>query len=200
MKNPRNIFAKISVAVTVLLALGTAAVAKKHSDAAFSNIHIGNFGKMDDRFYRGAQPDEQDIKDLAALGVKTVIDLRNDPVSYEKQSVEAVGMRYVNIPMSDKDYPQPAQINAFLKLVDDPATGKFFVHCAGGKHRTGVMGAVYRFTHDHWNYDQVYAEMKDYNFSTAWGHSNMKKYVENFWAGIASQQNQGAASATATKQ
>jgi hypothetical protein len=35
---------------------------------------------MDDRFYRGAQPDKKDYKDLAALGIKT-IDLREDPES-----------------------------------------------------------------------------------------------------------------------
>src|SRR5205085_11338421 len=124
---------------------------------------------------------EQDFKDLAKLGIKTVIDLRNEPVSYEKGDAEAAGMRYVNIPMSDTEYPKAETIATFLKLVNNPATGKFFVHCAGGKHRTSVMGAVYRFTHDHCNFDQVYAEMKDYNFSTAWGHGNMKKYVEDYW-------------------
>jgi protein tyrosine/serine phosphatase len=88
--------------------------------------------------------------------------------------VEALGMRYVNIPMDDKSYPKEDQIEAFLKLANDPATGKFFVHCAGGRHRTGVMGAVYRFTKYHWNYDQVYKEMKVYDFYTSWGHGDMK--------------------------
>jgi protein tyrosine/serine phosphatase len=147
----------------------------------FSNIKIKNFGQMNERFYRGAQPKAEDIKDLANLGVKTLIDLRDDPEPFERSNAEALGMKYVNIPMSDKEYPKPEQIATFLKLVDDPATGKFFVHCAGGRHRTGVMGAVYRFTHDHWNYDQVYAEMKSYDFYTRFGHGAMKQYVEDYW-------------------
>src|SRR2546426_12800004 len=122
MKDPRNILAKITAAVVVILAIGTAAVAKRHSDPAFSNIHIRNFGKMDDRFYRGAQPDESDYKDLKALGVKTVIDLTDSPKDYEKRDVEALGIKYVNIPMSDSSSPKEDQINAFLKLVNDPAT------------------------------------------------------------------------------
>lgn len=142
---------------------------------------IKNFGQMDERFFRGGQPKEKDYQDLAALGVKTVIDLRDDPTSYEKSSVEALGMRYVNIPMNDKDYPKTEQIDTFLKLADDPLTGKFFVHCAGGRHRTGVMGAVYRFTHNKWNYDQVYAEMKQYDFYTRFGHGAMKDYVRDYW-------------------
>src|SRR5947209_9299029 len=101
MKNPRNIFAKIGAAITIVLAIGTAAVAKRHSDPAFSNIKIRNFGKMDARFYRGAQPDESDYKDLKSLDVKTVIDLQDNPTSYEKRDVEAIGMRYVSLPMGD---------------------------------------------------------------------------------------------------
>ena len=54
-------------------------------------------------------------------------------------------MRYVNVPIVDKSYPTAAQVNAFLKVVNDPATGKFYLHCAGGRHRTGIMAAVYRF-------------------------------------------------------
>jgi protein tyrosine/serine phosphatase len=150
---------------------------------------------MDDRFYRGAQPKETDYKDLAALGVKTVIDLQDDPKAYEKLNVEALGMHYVNIPMSDKSYPKAEQIATFLKLADDPSTGKFYVHCAGGRHRTGVMGAVYRFNHDHWNYDQAYAEMKQYDFYTRFGHGAMKDFVQDYWQQLLSAQTTAGATA-----
>ena len=171
------------------------------SSTAFSQdnkagITIKNFGQMDDRFYRGGQPKEDEYKELAALGIGTVIDLRDDPASYEKQSVEAAGMKYVNIPMSDKQYPETAKIEQFLKLVDDPSTGKFYVHCAGGRHRTGVMGAVYRFNHYNWNYDQVYAEMKKFDFYTRFGHGDLKKFVQDYAVSFQSKQ---AAIATASQ-
>jgi len=183
-------------AFLVILAVSAISFGKGHSDPAFSNIKIRNFGQMDQRFYRGAQPNEQDYKDLKGLGIKTVIDLRSDPQSYEKGDVEALGMRYINIPMSDSDYPKTEQVNQFLKLVDDSSTGKFFVHCAGGRHRTGVMGAVYRFNHYHWNFDQVYAEMKDYDFYTRFGHGKLKDFVQDY---AQSQANTLAPAATVTK-
>ena len=186
MKNPRSIFAKIGAAITIVLAIGTAAVAKRHSDPAFSNINIRNFGKMDNRLYRGAQPNESDYKDLKTLGVKTVVDLTDSPKSYEKRDVEALGMRYVNIPMSDSSYPKAEQISAFLKLVNDSSTGTMFLHCAGGRHRTGVMGAVYRYNVNHWNFDQVYTEMQDYDFYTKWGHGDLKTFVEDYGQKMAS--------------
>ena len=161
-----------------------------------SSVKIKNFGQMDDRFYRGAQPEKEDYKQLAAIGIKTVIDLREDPTEYEKRESEAAGMRYVNLPMSDKDYPPAATIAQFLKLVDDPATGKFFVHCAGGRHRTGVMGAVYRFNHYNWTYDQVYAEMKKYDFYTRWGHGEMKKFVEDYAVSFQNKSTTAAAAVT----
>jgi protein tyrosine/serine phosphatase len=160
-----------------------------------ADIKIKNFGQMDDRFYRGGQPKEEDYKQLAAIGIKTIIDLTDSPKDYEKREAEAAGIHYVNLPMSDSSYPKAETINQFLKLVDDPSTGKFFVHCAGGRHRTGVMGAVYRFNHYNWNFDQVYAEMKKYDFYTRWGHGDMKKFVEDY---ATSFQNRVAAAATTT--
>jgi protein tyrosine/serine phosphatase len=166
-------------AFLLVLALSVASFAQS-AQTSFSDIKIKNFGQMDERFYRGAQPKEADYPSLAALGIKTVIDLRDDAQAYEKPAVEALGMRYVNIPMSDKDYPREEQIEAFLKLANNPETGAFYVHCAGGRHRTGVMGAVYRFTRYGWNYDRVYREMKDFDFYTRWGHGDMKKYVQDY--------------------
>jgi protein tyrosine/serine phosphatase len=99
----------------------------------------------------------------------------------EQPAVEAAGMRYVNIPIVDKESPSAEQVSAFLKVANNPATGKFFVHCAGGRHRTGIMGAVYRFNHDHWNYDQAYAEMKQYDFYTSNGHGKQLDFVQSYW-------------------
>ena len=173
----------IGIWLTILL-FSAVSFAQTAPQVKFQKIKIKNFGQMDERFFRGAQPKEDDYKDLAALGIKTVIDLRDDPEDYEKPAVEALGMRYVNIPMIGKKYPKAESVEQFLKLVDDPSTGKFFVHCAGGRHRTGAMGAVYRFTHYGWNFDQVYKEMKDYDFYTSWGHGDFKTFVEDYWARV----------------
>lgn len=145
------------------------------------NMTIKNFGQMDNHFYRGAQPKDDEYKELADLGVKAVIDLRDDPMPYAKSAAEAVKMRYVSIPMSDKDYPKDADVETFLKTTNDEANWPFYVHCAGGRHRTGLMGAMYRFNHDGWDYNKAYEEMKNYDFYTRWGHGEIKKYVEDYW-------------------
>jgi protein tyrosine/serine phosphatase len=179
MKNPRNIFAKISAIAAITFVIGTAAISKTNSNPAFSNIKISNFGQMDERFYRGARPKAKDFQNLKALGINTIVDL-TDNTPEERGYAEAAGLHYVNIAIADKTDPTDAQIAQFLKLVNDPTTGKFYVHCAGGRHRTGVMGAVYRFNNYHWSFDQVYAEMKNFDFYTSNGHGGQKKFVESY--------------------
>jgi protein tyrosine phosphatase (PTP) superfamily phosphohydrolase (DUF442 family) len=189
----RNYLSVFSAIFTLILATSITAFAQQPAETAaaiektattptanVSEVTIKNFGQMDERFFRGGQPKQKEYKELAAIGITTIIDLRDDPEPYEKREAEANGMRYVHLPMVAKQYPKAETVEEFLKLVDDPSTGKFFVHCAGGRHRTGVMGAVYRFNHYKWNFDQVYSEMKKYDFYTRWGHGDFKKFVEDY--------------------
>ena len=172
----------LTVVATLALVFSFSALSfAKTNKSNFPNIKISNFGQMDENFYRGARPKSEDFTNLAALGIKTVIDLTDNSREREEPAVVAAGMRYVNIPIVDKAYPGAEQVSAFLKVASDPATGKFYVHCAGGRHRTGIMGAVYRFNHDHWNYDQVYAEMKQYDFYTSNGHGKQLDFVQDYW-------------------
>ena len=193
----RNPFVRTLGSLATILLLSLVAFAKDEQKAAFPQVRIKNFGQMDARFYRGAEPKKlEDFQALKQLGIRTVIDLQAEPESAERGMVESLGMRYVNTPMADKAYPRPEWVAAFLKTIDDPSTGKFFVHCAGGRHRTGAMGAVYRFEKYGWNYDQVYAEMKQYDFYTSRGHGDFKTFVENYWARIQSHPAHAPAAAT----
>jgi len=93
-------------------------------------------------------------------------------------------MRYINIPMVDKAMPKDSDVAQFLKLVEDKTNGPIYVHCAGGRHRTGVMVACYRMTHYGWDIDKAYDEMKAFDFYTSFGHGSMKDYVYNYYKGM----------------
>lgn len=186
MKSIRKFSPAFLAIVMVFSALSGVSFAKS-KNSEFPEVNIKNFGKMDDRFYRGARPKEEDLATLAAMGVKTIIDLTDNSREYEQPAVENAGLRYVNIPMKDKSYPSIEQINEFLKVANDPATGKFFVHCAGGRHRTGVVGAVYRFNVDGWNLQQVMAEMERFEFNSGFGHGKQKDFVKDYWEQFSTQ-------------
>ena len=190
-------FSPTLVATLALIFTLSAVSFAKEKDSSFPNIKISNFGQMDQNFYRGARPKSEDFKNLAALGIKTVVDLTDNSREREEPAVVAAGMRYVNIPIVDKAYPSAEQVSAFLKVANDPATGKFYVHC--GRHRTGIMGAVYRFNHDHWNFDQAYAEMKQYDFYTSNGHGKQLDFVQDYWQQFQANHARAGVPATATR-
>ena len=160
-------------AATTMVALAAVAAA-----SAASNVRIDNFGRVNPNYYRGAQPEGQDYNDLAALGVKTIINLTSDDAQpNERQMTEQSGMRYVQIPMTTHREPTNAQIAQFLSIANDPASQPVYVHCVGGKHRTGVMTAIFRMTNDGWSADQAFSEMKQYKFGADFLHSEFKRVV-----------------------
>jgi protein tyrosine/serine phosphatase len=177
-----KLFKLYFAALAVVFGLGISFVTAQTSPSQLGGVTIKNFGQMDTNYYRGGQPKENEYKALANLGIKTIVDLRNDPEAYEKPTAEALGIKYINIPMDDAEYPSDATIAKFLEVINDPANGKMFVHCKGGKHRAGVTGAVYRMTKYGWDYDRAFAEMENYKFDTSWGRKVMKTFVQDYAA------------------
>jgi tyrosine-protein phosphatase SIW14 len=169
-------------AAALILAFAIAAPfqAVANGSDALSRISIDNFGQVNDGYFRGAQPRGHDYQDLAAIGIKTVVDLSNDQET-EAQSVQSAGMKFVRIPLTTTAAPAQIAVEKFLALVNDPANLPVYVHCQGGRHRTGVMTAVYRMTHDHWTPDRAFAEMLHYEFKKGWvSHDALKNFVYQF--------------------
>ena len=174
---------RIALALAIALVPALPAAAHTTSPAfsastnALANIRIENFGQINATYFRGAQPEGQDYADLAALGVKTIIDLQE---AEEATTAKALGMSYHRIPMSTRRAPTSEQLALFFKLVNDPAAQPVYVHCKGGRHRTGVMTAAYRMSVDGWTAEQAFGEMKKYDFGPDFLHPEFKSYVYSY--------------------
>jgi len=179
----QSVRTRIRAAVLVLVLSAAAPYqARAEGKADLSRISIENFGQISDVYYRGAQPKGDDYRDLASIGVKTVIDLSNDQKE-EGQLAQAAGLKFFRIPLTTTSAPPSAAVVQFLKLVNDPANQPVYVHCQGGRHRTGIMTAVYRMTHDHWTPDRAFAEMVQYQFKKGFvSHDALRNFVYNFTA------------------
>ena len=151
-----------------------------------SKIRIENFGRVNDTYYRGGQPVGKDYAALAAAGIKTVLSLTSDDAQpNEKAQAEAAGMKFFQIPMTTHRVPTGAQVAEFLAIVDNKNAQPVYVHCVGGRHRTGVMTAIYRMTHDNWSASQAFAEMKQYKFGADFLHAEFKDFVMGYPAQLA---------------
>ena len=170
----------VTLAAALALAGATALGARQ---GKVSGTVVENFGKVTDNYYRGSQPEADGFAQLKRLGIKTVIDLRKDSRAEEPNQVRAVGMQYFNIPMKASQAATPEQTEYFFKLVNDSANWPVYVHCKGGRHRTGALTAAYRIAHDGWTADKAYEEMKKYDFNKGFfgGPSAQKNFVYAFY-------------------
>jgi protein tyrosine phosphatase (PTP) superfamily phosphohydrolase (DUF442 family) len=139
---------------------------------------IDNFGVVEGKsclIYRGAQPEKEGIVTLREKGVRTIINLRNDPDPREEEWAKAAGMRYVNIP-SNPLSPKLPDVQKYLQIVggqpaapfvSEPVEGPIFVHCYAGRDRTGLFVAAYRVAEQDWPTDQAIHEFD------AYGHNRL---------------------------
>jgi tyrosine-protein phosphatase SIW14 len=175
--------------LTGLLTLATLSCLHVRSDAyrAISSTNqmasaaVDNFGMVNDHLFRGAQPTEQGFTRLRSLGVDTVLSLTlvATGTEIERQQVERLGMRYVNVPMSATRPPTPEQVQSFFSTIEDRPGQTVFVHCWQGADRTGVMIALFRIAHDRWSADQALEEMRAYRFYPLF-HPSLQRFVRAF--------------------
>jgi tyrosine-protein phosphatase SIW14 len=151
-------------------------VAKKIS---IPGVH--NAGEVTEHLYRGAQPILGELPELRKLGITTVVDLRAEfpsTAEQERLQVEALGMRFVRIPIDGFSNPRSSDLAAFFRLLHDSPPETIFVHCQFGKDRTGVMVAAYRIAVEHWTSDQALSEMFAFGFNRIW-HPSMETFIRN---------------------
>ncbi len=104
---------------------------------------IDNLHVVDGHVLRGAAPSAQGLRDLAALGVTTVVDLRAEADLADRSDLLAeLGMERFHLPIRDGQLPSAEQAQELLRIVED-ADGTVFLHCGAGVGRTGALTAWY---------------------------------------------------------
>lgn len=141
---------------------------------------VGNFQKVDDHVYRGAQPTAQGFSNLNKLGIKLVVDLREpgDRSSLENKIVTAAGMKYISVPMYGMATPSNESVQKVLALLEDTSFAPVFVHCKRGADRTGGVIACYRIEHDGWKNAKALLEARSLGMS--WFQKAIQSYVLKF--------------------
>ena len=141
---------------------------------------VPNFQTVNDRVYRGGQPSEEGFRNLAAMGIRTIVDLQEEGhrSKAEKKLVKSLGMRYINIPMKGMRNPNDKQVSHALKTLQDDSHAPVFVHCKRGADRTGMVVACYRIEHDNWEPQRALSEARSYGMS--WYQFPLQRYVLNY--------------------
>ena len=174
MTNPnRRVF--LAGVMVAALALVTSAQTDIRREA------LPNFHQVNDQLYRGGQPKVEGIRKLAAMGIKTIVNLRleKDYTVKEAAIAREMGLRYFHEPMRDMSRPTDEHVTQALAIINAPENQPVFVHCRRGALRTGVVVACYRIAHDGWTLNQASREAKKYGMS--WTQFGTKDYIEDFF-------------------
>jgi protein tyrosine/serine phosphatase len=137
---------------------------------------LPNLHKVSDDLYRGAQPTAEGVRKLEALGVRTIINLRDGDT--DKGLSIPPGMTYELIPMTAW-HPNDPDVVQFLRVVTDESRLPAFVHCRRGADRTGMMVAIYRVAVQGWDKEQAIAEMTQGGFRFNSGWQNLVQYIRD---------------------
>ncbi len=144
--------------------------------AAFSTpqpVGLVRFAKVSNSLYRGSVPNENDMKKLKAMGIKTFVSFRgggtqtdeSGQIAEEKAIAKKLNVGFIDIPLPfDKPIPD-AMISQFFKAVDNKQP--VYAHCLHGRDRTGTMVAFYRMKTEGISGQEALKDIESYGFVQA---------------------------------
>jgi protein tyrosine phosphatase (PTP) superfamily phosphohydrolase (DUF442 family) len=123
---------------------------------------IVNFRRIDAMLDTAGQPSEEELAAAARDGIEVVINLalHDDPrysLRDERGTVNALGMRYVHIPVKF-DSPTEQDLLAFFDAMQVNAGKRILVHCAANKRVTAFLG-LYRVIRQRCDREVAFAPM-----------------------------------------
>jgi protein tyrosine phosphatase (PTP) superfamily phosphohydrolase (DUF442 family) len=165
----------LSLSVALLLTVFTVVEVAAQQYPELPRMH-----QMSERLYRGAQPGPGGIRRLSELGIKTVINLRGAGAHTRADEAEAksLGLNYYNIPLPIWGRPNDHDVRRILEIINEPESGRVFIHCRDGLDRTGMIVALHRISQEGWTTDKATAEAMQYGMRKHqyW----MRDYISDF--------------------
>lgn len=114
------------------------------------SIHLPSVSIIDDLLCSSAQPSPEQLSELAATGVKHVINLAlptsDNAVSDEGARLAAQGINYVQLPVIWEN-PRPEQFTLFAQILWAMRDDAVLVHCACNM-RASAFVFLYRVLHE----------------------------------------------------
>lgn len=137
---------------------------------------VPNLHKISDSLYRSAQPTAEGMRQLEAMGVRTVINLRSFHSDRDELGETALASEHITMKAW---HPEEKELVRFLRLVTTPEKLPALVHCQHGADRTGLMCAVYRVVVCGWSRQEALREMTEggFGYHSVW--VNLPRYFES---------------------
>jgi uncharacterized membrane protein YkoI/protein tyrosine phosphatase (PTP) superfamily phosphohydrolase (DUF442 family) len=171
----RRLFPRIVLPILALAIFSVASITLAQSGR--EQIEgVKNFGRVTDRYFRGGAVTPDGIRTLAEMGVRAIIDLRDNPNADEPTVCQRNSILYFSFPMTGHDTPSDKAVSEIFSIIQK-AKEPVYVHCSAGKHRAGTIAALYRTRVQGWPKERAWAEQQSYGFGAPEEHPELYAYV-----------------------
>ena len=135
---------------------------------------VTNLYRIEPDLYRSAQPDGAGFRELAALGVRTVLDLKGG--DGDGDVARGTSLKLLHVPMTAFGLRDDRVLEA-LRILSDPSNRPLIVHCQHGSDRTGALMALYRVVVQGWSKEDAIREMDEGRYNHSSIFSNLDRYI-----------------------
>lgn len=125
-------------------------------------------GQASPILYWGKNPDEAKMRQLKALGVKSLICLRTNPRHKDEEFAESIGLNWFHVKTGVMKKPSRVEMEKFMSIVGKPENQPVYIFCVGGRDRTSFYLELYRMAFEGWDIKQVRAELKCHELRRKW--------------------------------
>ncbi|WP_054006060.1 fused DSP-PTPase phosphatase/NAD kinase-like protein [Cypionkella psychrotolerans] len=139
-----------------------------------------NLYRVTPLIYRSAQPSAEGFRNLAKIGVKTVINLRRKVD--DSPLAQGTGLALIHIKITTRhvtDENGAKIVLALRALRDAQSTDPVLLHCTHGADRTGMIIALWRMLYQGWSRAEALDELQQggFGFHAVW--INIPQYLRH---------------------
>lgn len=132
---------------------------------------LKNFYRLDAKVYRSAQPSKEGFQELASLGIRNILNLRE---YHSDSDGEDFGLTLCRVKMAAGSITTEQVITA-LRFIRD-TEGPVLIHCWHGSDRTGTVSAMYRIVFQGWSKEAAIDELQ----RGGYGYHTLYKNIPEF--------------------
>ena len=138
-------------------------------------IELDNFYRLTDEVYRSQQPDEEEMAALEAMGMRSILNLRED--HSDEDEARGTRLKLYHVPVNAGEVDDRFVISALRVIVE--AQKPILIHCWHGSDRTGVVAAMYRMVFQGWPRQRAIDEFVNggYGYHASF-YPNIEDYLE----------------------
>lgn len=135
---------KRTMVLLIALAAFVVPAAAQNADPLAGNKDIPHYYRLRPDIATAGQPSDDALAAVQKAGFKAVLNLRTEQEGSleEKPKVEALGMKYYNIPIGHDGF-SPAILEEFRKILADNDNRPLLIHCASS-NRVGGLWFVHQ--------------------------------------------------------